>query len=161
MEAKKLSHKRIHKNSEGDRKMKHPKRDTASGVSSNQSNIARAMLVRMPKVPPNLMPPEIPIQPEASSGQQNTVSEVIIAPPPINQPTEQMLTSTFAPLEALHQVVPRSKRGHKKVQNIMDFEMTIHPAIRQIRAQLILHSPAGNLVRVMPNPCNVQLSKQS
>ena len=37
---------RIH---QGDRKMKRRKRDTASGVSSTKSNIARAMPVCMPK----------------------------------------------------------------------------------------------------------------
>ena len=100
----------------GDRKMKHRKRYTASGVSSNRSNIARAMRVRMPKVPPNLVlvPPETSIQPEASSGQQITASEVIIAPPPTNQLTELTLPSTSAPLEALHLVLPRSTKRTRK-----------------------------------------------
>ena len=53
--------------------MKHRKRDTASGVSSINSNIARAMRVRMPKVPANRAP-------------QVTVAQRIIIPPPTNTP---------------------------------------------------------------------------
>ena len=41
-----------------DRKMKHRKRETTSGVSSKRSSIARAMQIRMPKVPENFAPPE-------------------------------------------------------------------------------------------------------
>ena len=48
-----------------DRKMKHRKRETGSGVSSNKSNTARAMRVRMPKVPENFASPETSSQPEA------------------------------------------------------------------------------------------------
>ena len=44
----------------GDRKMKHRKRETGSGVSSTKSNIARAMRVRMPKIPENFAPQELP-----------------------------------------------------------------------------------------------------
>ena len=61
--------------------MKQRKRDTASGVSLNKSNNARAMRVGMPKVPPNLVPPETPSQPETYSDQQIITSEVIFAPP--------------------------------------------------------------------------------
>ena len=64
--------------------MKYRKRDTASGVSSNKSNFARAMRVRMPKVPPNVVPPETPSQPETHSDEQIIISEVIIAPPPMS-----------------------------------------------------------------------------
>ena len=42
-----------------DRKMKHRKRETRSGVSSTKSNIARAMRVRMPKIPENFTPQEL------------------------------------------------------------------------------------------------------
>ena len=65
----------------GDRKMKHCKLETGSRVSSNRSNIARAMRVRVPKVPENLAPPETPSQPEVTSERQIINSEVIIAPP--------------------------------------------------------------------------------
>ena len=47
-----------------DRKMKHRKRDTGSGVSSNKLNIARAMRVRIPKGPENFVPPESTSQPD-------------------------------------------------------------------------------------------------
>ena len=43
------------------------------------------MRVRMPKVPPNLVPPETPSQPETNSDQQIITSEVIIAPTPMSQ----------------------------------------------------------------------------
>ena len=93
-EAKMLSHtKEFTRIQKGDGKMKHRKRDTAGCVSSNRSNIARAMRVRMPKVPPNLVPPETSIQPETNHRLR------IIAPPPTNQLTELMLPSTSAPLE--------------------------------------------------------------
>ena len=65
----------------GDRKMKHRKLETGSRVSSNRSNIARAMRVRVPKVPENLAPPETPSQPEVTLERQIINSEVIIAPP--------------------------------------------------------------------------------
>ena len=114
-EAKILSHtKEITRIQKGDRKMKHRKRDTVSGVSSNKSNIARALRVRMPKVPPNLKPPETPSQPETNSGQQIIASEVIIAPPPTNQRSELTLPSTSAPVEALRQVLPRSLKRTQK-----------------------------------------------
>ena len=61
------------RNQEGERKMKHRKRDTASGVSSINSNIARAMRGRIPKVPANRAP-------------QVTVAQPIIIPPPTNTP---------------------------------------------------------------------------
>ena len=61
-EAKIFSHiKESTRVQKGDRKRKHRKKVTGSGVSSNRSNIARAMRVRMPKVPENLAPPEHPL----------------------------------------------------------------------------------------------------
>ena len=114
-EAKILSHtKEFTRIQKGDRKMKQRKRDTASGVSSNKSNIARALRVRMPKVPPNLAPPETPSHSEINSGQQIIASGVIIAPPPMNQRSELTLPSTSAPVEALRQVLPRSTKRTQK-----------------------------------------------
>ena len=115
-------HKKITRIQKCDRKMKHRKRDTASCVSSNRSNIARAMRVRMPKRPPNLVPPENSIQPEASSGKQITESEVIFAPTPTNQVTELMLPFTSALLEALHQVLSRSTKKTRKSPKYYGFE---------------------------------------
>ena len=80
----------------GDQKMKHRKRDKASGVSSNKSNFARAMRVRMPKVSPNLVPPKTPLQPETNSDQQIITSEVIFAPPPPSQRSELNNTLYFS-----------------------------------------------------------------
>ena len=80
------------------------------------------MRVRMQKVSPNLVPPESPIEPDASSREQITDSEVIIAPPPTNQTTDIMLRSTSAPLEALHQVLPRSPRRTRKSPKYYGFE---------------------------------------
>ena len=114
-EAKTLSHtKQFTRIQKGDCKMKHLKRDTASGVSSNRSNIARAMRVRMPKVPTNLAPPETSFQTEANPVPQITASEVIILPPPTNTFTELRLPSTSAPLEALHQVLPQTIKRKRK-----------------------------------------------
>ena len=78
-EAKILSHtKEFTRIQKGDRKMKHRKRDTASGISSNRSNIARAKQVRMSKMLSNFPPPETTIQ-SASAPQS---SELIIASHP-------------------------------------------------------------------------------
>ena len=98
----------------GDRKMKHRKRETGSGVSSNRSNIARAMRVRMPKVPENFAPPETSSQPEAAPEPQIITSEVLIAPPPTSQHSELTLPSTSAPAEALQQIPPRLPKRTRK-----------------------------------------------
>ena len=59
-EAKIFSHiKESTRIQKGDRKMKHRKRETVSGVSSNKSNIARAMRVRIPKIHENFAPQEL------------------------------------------------------------------------------------------------------
>ena len=72
-EAKILSQiKELKRIQKGDRKMKHRKGDTTSVISPNRSNIARAMRVRMPKVPPNLAPPENSFKTEAISAPQVT-----------------------------------------------------------------------------------------
>ena len=42
--------------------MNYRKRETGSRVSSNRSNIARAMRIRMPKVQENFAPPETSTQ---------------------------------------------------------------------------------------------------
>ena len=110
-EAKNLSHtKEFTRNQRGDRKMKHRKRDTGSGVSSNKSNIARAMRVRMPKLPANLVPPETTSQPEINPDQQNITSEVIIAPLPTSQRTDLIILFTSAPVEGMRQVLPRTTK---------------------------------------------------
>ena len=68
-----LSHiKEFTRPQKGDRNMKHRKRDTASNISSNRSNIARAMRVRMPKVPLILAPQENSFEHEANSAPQVT-----------------------------------------------------------------------------------------
>ena len=98
----------------GDRKMKHRKQETGSGVSSNRSNIARAMRVRMSKVPENFAPPETSSQPEAAPEQQIITSEVLIAPLPTIQHSELTLPSTSAPAEALQQIPPRVTKRTRK-----------------------------------------------
>ena len=114
-EAKILSHtKEFTRIQKSDRKMKNRKRDTGSGVSSNKSNIARAMRVRKPKVPANLVPPETTSQLEFNPDQQNITSEVIIAPPPTGQRTELILPSTSAPVEAMRQILPRTTKRTRK-----------------------------------------------
>ena len=81
-EAKILSHiKECTRIQKGNRKMKHRKRETGSGVSSNKSNIARAMRVRMPKVPDNFAPQVIPEIPEAAPEQQIITERSIYCTP--------------------------------------------------------------------------------
>ena len=84
-EAKIFSHiKESTRIQKGDRKMKHRKRETGSSVSSNKSNIAHAMRVRMPKVPESFAPQEVPVIPETAPEQQIITTDVFIAPPPTN-----------------------------------------------------------------------------
>ena len=80
-EAKILSHiKESTRIQKAYREMKHRKRETGSGDSSNRSNIARAMRVPMPKVPENFASPETPSQQEVNPEPEIIPSEVIIAP---------------------------------------------------------------------------------
>ena len=66
-------------------------------------------------MPPNLAPPETSFELEATSALQVTASPLITAPPPTNQSAALMTPSTYAPLEALHQVLPRTiKRARKR-----------------------------------------------
>ena len=94
--------------------MKHRKQETGSGVSSNKSNIARAMRVRMPKVPDNFAPHVIPEIPEASPEQQVITGEVLIAPPPTNTQQEALLSSPSVPTTTLpHTLTRTTKRTGK------------------------------------------------
>ena len=102
----------------GDRKMKPQKRNTGSGVSSSKSNTARAMRVRMPKVPANFLPPESTSQPDNTPEQQNITSEVIIAPPPTRQHTELLIP----PSSAMHQVHLRSTKKTRKSPNFYEYD---------------------------------------
>ena len=114
-EAKIFSHiKKSTRVQRGDRKMKQRKRETGSGVSSNRSNVARAMRVRMPKVPENFAPPETSSRPEAAPEPQIITSEVLIAAPPTSQLSELTLPSTSAPAETLQQIPPRVMKRTRK-----------------------------------------------
>ena len=114
-EAKILSHiKESTRIQKGDRKKQHRKRETGSGVSSNRSNIARAMRVRMTKVPENLVPPETPSQPDVNPEPQIITSEVIIAPPPTGQRSELTIPSSAATVEALQQISSRATKRTRK-----------------------------------------------
>ena len=111
----------------GDRKMKHRKRDNASGVLSNGSNIDRAMRVRMPKVRANLAPPETNtenvtnVSPQVASSNtltdlvpQNTDYQPLIAAPPTSTTSELQLPSTSAPLEPFQQFVLKTSKRTRK-----------------------------------------------
>ena len=114
-EAKILSHiKESTRIQKGDRKMKHRKRETGSGVSSNKSNIARAMRVRMPKIPGNFAPQEVPAIQETAPEQQIIITEVLIAPPPTNNQSELAIPSTSAPAPALQQAQPKATKRTRK-----------------------------------------------
>ena len=95
--------------------MKHRKRETGSGVSSNKSSIARAMRVRMPKVPDNFAPQVIPEIPEAAPEQQIITGEVLLAPPPTNNRPEVLLSSPSVPPTTLpHTLTRTTKRTRKR-----------------------------------------------
>ena len=114
-EAKILSHiKECTRIQKGDRKMKHRKRETGSGVSSNKSNIARAMRVRMPKVPENFAPQVIPEIPEAAPEQQIITGEVLIATPPTNNQPEVLLSSPSVPTTTLPHILTRATKRTRK-----------------------------------------------
>ena len=85
-----------------------------SVVSSNRSNIARAMRVPMPKVPENLALLVTSSQPEVNPEPQIITSEVIIAPPPTGQRPELTIPSTTAPVKALQQVPLRATKRTRK-----------------------------------------------
>ena len=94
--------------------MKHRKRETGSGVSSNKTDIARAMRVRMPKVPDNFAPQVIPEITEAAPEQQIITGEVLIALPPTNTQQEVLLSSPSVPTTTLpHTLTRTSKRTRK------------------------------------------------
>ena len=94
--------------------MKHRKRETGSGVSSNKSNIARAMRVRMPKVPDNFAPQVIPEIPEAAPDQPIITEEVLIAPPPTNIQQEALISSHPAPTTSFPNTLTRSTKRTRK-----------------------------------------------
>ena len=95
--------------------MKHRKRETGSGVSTNKSNIALAMRVRMPKIPEIFAPQELPAIQETAPEQQIITTEVLIAPPPTNNQSELTIPSTSAPAAALElQVQPRATKRTRK-----------------------------------------------
>ena len=114
-EAKILSHiKECTLIQKGDRKMKHRKRETSSGVSSNKSNIARAMRVRMPKIPENFAPQSLPENPEAAPEQQIITGEVLIALPPTNNQPEVLLSSPSAPATTLPHILTRATKRTRR-----------------------------------------------
>ena len=114
-EAKILSHiKESTRIQKGDRKMKHRKRETGSGVSSNKSNIARAMRVRMPKIPENFAPQVFPEIPEAAPEQQIITGEVLIAPPTTNNQPEVLLSSPSDPAITLPHIPTRATKRTRK-----------------------------------------------
>ena len=117
------------------------------------------MRVKMPKVPPNIAPPDTAFVLEAISVPQVTISQLVISHPSTNQPKQKMTLATSAPLEALHQVCPRTTRRAKKFQNILDLKTLIHPVNQQSNVHLIQNSPAENVVLVMSNRYNLLWSK--
>ena len=108
--------------------MKHRKRETGSGISSNKSNIARAMCVRITKIPENLAPQELPTIQETGPEHQIITIEVLIALPPTNNQSELTIPSTSAPAAALQQLSQELQKGPEKVQKIMATIRMIHLA---------------------------------
>ena len=114
-EAKILSHiKECTRIQKGDRKIKRRKRKTGSGVSTNKSNIARAMRVRMPKIQENFAPQVIPEISEAAPEQQIITGEVLIAPPSTNNQPEVLLSSPSVPTTTLPHILTRATKRTRK-----------------------------------------------
>ena len=114
------------------------------------------MRVRMPNVPANFVPPELTSQPHNTPQQQNITSEVIIAPPPTGQHTEFLIPST----SAMHQVHPRSSKGHERARNITGMIMTIRLGNRLFHAHQISHNRPRNAVQVTWHLYNPQWYKR-
>ena len=122
-EAKILSHiKECTRIQKGDRKMKHRKRETGSGVSSNKSNIARARRVRMLKVPENFAPQVILKIPEAVPEQQIITGEVLIAPPPTNSQPDVLLSSPSVPTTTLPHILTRATKRTRKIPKYYGYD---------------------------------------
>ena len=122
-EAKILSHiKECTRIQKGDRKMKHRKRETGGGVSSNKSNIARAMRVRMPKIPENFAPQVLPEIPEAAPEHQIITGEVLIVPPPTNNQPEVLLSSPSAPATTLPHILTRATKRTRKIPKYYGYD---------------------------------------
>ena len=79
-----------------------------------KSNIARAMRVRMPKIPENFAPQVLPEIPEGAPEQQSITGEVLIAPPPTNNQPELILPSASAPAIVLQQIPIRATKRTRK-----------------------------------------------
>ena len=119
----------------GDRKMKHQKRDSARRVSANRSNLARALLAPMPKVPANLAPPESSTEnvtdlasqnttPHASTNlaTQDTAAQPLVAAPTSSTAQELQLPSTSAPMEALQKILPKTTERERKSPKYSGFD---------------------------------------
>ena len=72
------------------------------------------MRVRMPKIPENFAPQELPAIQETAPEQQIITTEVLIAPPPTNNQSESAIPSTSAPAAALSQVQTPGRRWVEK-----------------------------------------------
>ena len=66
--------------------MKRQKPDNANGLSANRANIARAMRVRIPKVPANLPPPETKTENMTNLAPHITSSDTLTNLVPQNKP---------------------------------------------------------------------------
>ena len=85
-------------------------------------------------MPANLVPPETTSQTEINPDQQIINSEVIIAPPPTSQRSERIIPPTSAPVEALREIPPRTKKGRENARNTSGMIMKIHLVSRPICA---------------------------
>ena len=109
----------------------------------------------MPKVPANLVQPEITSQPDINPNQQNT-SEVIIVPLLTGQHSELIIPSTSAPVEAMRQVLPRTIKRTRKSPKYYGYDndnSSGEPKISCPRnfAQPLKKRRAGNVASVQPS----------
>ena len=72
------------------------------------------MRVRMPKIPKNFAPKELPAIQETAPEQQIITTKVVIAPPPTNNQSELAIPSTSAPAAALQQAQPKATKRTRK-----------------------------------------------
>ena len=160
-EAKILRHiKECTRIQKGDRKMKHRKRETGSGVSSNKSNIARAMRVRMPKVPENFAPQVIPENPEAAPEQQIITGDLLIAPPTTNNQPDVLLSSPSVPTTTLPHILTRATKRTRKSPKYYGYDKKTRLVTPLIRVPRTLLHLVGIDAQEILNRYNLRLYKQ-
>ena len=110
------------------------------------------MRVRMPIIPENFAPQEVPTIQETAPEQQIITTEVLIAPPPTNNQSELAIPSTSAPTAALQQAQSKATKrtkyyGYDKDDSSGESTNSCPPNFVQPRKK----RPAGDVESVQPS----------